>query len=110
MSDEKAPGQDPERELYPDWARMIKRWPSSIVARSAIEEFTGGLLKPSHMANLDHLGQGPPHFRGVTKKVFYEVESLVDWMRQRFEAFQAKQAEAQRRKEDKPRRPDDLEQ
>lgn len=46
-----------EKEL-----RMIRhlllRWPSSIVCRSEIVEFSGGLLSPRTLANLDSKKEG----------------------------------------------------
>ena len=38
---------------------MAAKWPSAFVARSEVERFSGGIVKPSYLANLDCLGKGP---------------------------------------------------
>lgn len=68
----------------PDWESMKNHWPSSIVSRSKIGDFTGGVLSPGRMANLDCAGEGPPTFYGVNNKVFYETQSLIEWMKIRY--------------------------
>jgi hypothetical protein len=62
---------------------MVEKWPSAIVARSKVEEFSGGLISGSTLANHDCNGTGP---RGKFRnggKVFYLTEKLGDWFRDR---------------------------
>ena len=59
---------------------MIAKWPSSFVARSEVGKFSGGLLHPRTMANLDSLGEGPDGAVRLKKRVGYEVVPLVRWM------------------------------
>ena len=59
-------------------------WPSSIVARTAVAEFSGGLLDPKTLANHDSNGEGPVKCR-LGRKVFYQVDDLVSWMESRLE-------------------------
>lgn len=63
---------------------MIEKWPSAVVARTHIEEFTGGLISPKYIANLDCIGEGPPRVL-FGRKVGYPVEGLVAWLRKRSE-------------------------
>ncbi len=64
---------------------MKDKWPSATVARVAVPEFTGKMLTARTMANLDCLGQGPKDKYSVGRKVFYTVDSLIEWLRERIE-------------------------
>lgn len=63
---------------------LAARWPSALVARKEVKQFTGGLLNPRTMANYDSQGRGP---RGKiklgTRAVAYPVANLVLWLRGR---------------------------
>ncbi len=61
---------------------MVDRWPSTIVARGRIPEFTGGAITAKYMANIDSAGEGPPRFR-VGRKVVYPVDTLIRWLEER---------------------------
>ena len=58
------------------------KWPSAIVARTEIANFTGGILTAGYMANLDSIGQGPPRI-SLGRKVAYPVDTLIEWLRAR---------------------------
>ena len=62
---------------------MAAAWPSNIVARSQVGVFSGGLLHPRTMANLDSLGEGPKEVVSYGRKRAYVKSSLVSWMRKR---------------------------
>lgn len=64
--------------------KLAEKWPSSVVSRTAIEQFSGGLLSVRTMQNLDSLGEGPKRGR-MGRKVYYEVDDLVRWMEGRSE-------------------------
>lgn len=61
---------------------MCDRWPSAVVARTAVKEFSGGLLSPSSLAVAACNGNGPPQIR-VGIKVVYRTVDLAAWMRSR---------------------------
>ena len=63
--------------------QMAARWPSALVARREVAQFTGGLIKPKYLANQDSLGTGPTEKVEVCGRVAYPVDSLVDWLRKR---------------------------
>jgi hypothetical protein len=65
-----------------DLSALAAKWPSAIVAREKVGEFSGGILNSKTMANLDSLGQGPERVR-IGRKNAYPVLPLIDWMRQR---------------------------
>lgn len=67
-----------------DFQFLKKHWPSGIVARTAVTEFSGGLLDAKTLANLDSLGDGPPKGR-LGRKIFYRVDDLISWMEARTE-------------------------
>lgn len=63
---------------------FAKHWPSPFVARPDIEKFSGGLLNPKTMANLDCQGKGPKRLR-VGRKTIYRVADVVSWLNSRIE-------------------------
>lgn len=65
-----------------DFGKLAKSWPAPIVSRTEIARFSGGLLTPRTMANLDSLSEGPPRIR-VGRKIAYPVDSLVAWIKSR---------------------------
>ena len=70
------------------WPAPIKaladKWPSAIVTRERVNEFSGGLLHSRTLANIDSDPdrQGPPRMK-MGRKVAYPVEGLCDWLAQR---------------------------
>lgn len=62
---------------------MIARWPSSVVARRQVGEFTGGLITPKSLANADCLGQGPAERLEICGRIGYPVDAFVEWLRSR---------------------------
>jgi hypothetical protein len=65
--------------------QMADRWPSTICARCQVDTFSGGIVKPSYMANLDSRGEGPARLIRCGRKVGYPVEDLVAWLEDRCE-------------------------
>jgi len=63
--------------------QLVENWPSPIVARSEVKEFSGGLLHPRTMANIDSLGLGPDKMT-IGRRVFYETLQLVEWMKVKY--------------------------
>ena len=74
-----------EKDLDAILQKMVENWPSEIVARTSIKAFSGGLLNPRTMANLDSLGQGPDGVVKCGRKSGYIVRELVSWMRKRMQ-------------------------
>ena len=62
---------------------MAEAWGRPLVPRMNVDEFSGGLLHPRTMANLDSLGEGPKRKVKMGRKVAYEINSLIEWMRER---------------------------
>jgi len=63
-------------------AHLAARWPSTIVARRKIGDFTGGAISPKTLANLDSAGEGPPRLK-IGRQTCYPVETLVAWLEKR---------------------------
>lgn len=61
---------------------MVERWPSAVVARTEVGNFTGGLMSSKYIANLDSDGVGPVRVK-VGRKVGYPVREFVAWLRGR---------------------------
>ena len=66
-----------------DFSELAENWPSPIVARKEISRFSGGLLHPRTMANLDSKGEGPKGRIKMGRTVGYFVDSLIDFMNAR---------------------------
>lgn len=62
---------------------LAARWPSSLVAREKVDEFSGGIISPKTMANLDASGFGVEGRITVGRKVAYPVDLLIAWMESR---------------------------
>jgi hypothetical protein len=67
-----------------DLSSLAAKWPSAVVARSQVGQFSGGLLNPRTLANRDCDGTGPGAIR-VGRKVAYFVDDLLKWMESRIE-------------------------
>ena len=65
-----------------NFSELADAWGSPIVAREAVGSFSGGLLNPRTMANIDSLGNGPKMVK-LGRKRGYWVDSLVEWMNKR---------------------------
>lgn len=69
-----------ERDIF---EQLADSWPAPIVARKEVSRFSGGVLNPRSMANLDSLGQGPPRISLGPRVIAYPTRALVEWMRNR---------------------------
>lgn len=65
------------------FSELKKKWPSAIVARKEVGKFSGGLLQPRNMSNLDSRGEGPIGKITIGRRVAYSVDSLIEWMQKR---------------------------
>lgn len=71
------------RDLNEHFALLKKAWPSTLVARSEVGRFTGGVVSPRYCANLDSLGLGCKERIRIGRKVAYPVEAFVDWLKRK---------------------------
>lgn len=65
-----------------DLNALVEAWPSPIVSRSELGKFSGGVLNPRTLANLDSLGKGPGKIM-IGNRICYSTQALVDWMKKR---------------------------
>ncbi len=65
-----------------DLKHLADKWPSSIVARRCVGQFSGGILSEKYLANLDSAGKGPERLH-IGRQVAYPVGALVEWMEKR---------------------------
>lgn len=68
-----------------DLSDLSKKWPSAVVARREVRNFSGGAMTPKYLANLDSSGHGPPGRFRVGRKVVYPVKPFVKWLEARTE-------------------------
>ena len=66
-------------QQYPNLARLADSWPSAYVARQEIKKFSGGIITPKTLANLDCKGVGPEGRFRVGRKVVYHVDLFIKW-------------------------------
>jgi hypothetical protein len=66
-----------------DLSKLIHKWPSAYVARSEVARFTGGIIQPGTVANLDSIGKGPKGRIRLGRKIAYEVHAFVRWLESR---------------------------
>lgn len=62
---------------------MASKWPSTWIARTEIERFSGGMISEKYLANLDSAGKGPAGRVRCGRKVVYPVAELVAWLESR---------------------------
>jgi len=62
---------------------MAQAWGSPYVVRSEVGRFSGGIIRPRRLANLDAAGAGPPGRIRIGRKVAYRVSNLVEWLEAR---------------------------
>ena len=75
-------GENMDKKKIDIFEKMAERWPSSLVARTKIAEFSGGMVSCKTMANLDCQGVGPGRVK-IGRRTGYPVDSLVSWLRAR---------------------------
>ena len=63
-----------------DLGILIDKWPSAMVARDQVENFSGGAISAKYLANLDCKGEGPPGRFRIGRKVVYFADSLASWL------------------------------
>lgn len=69
--------------LAPEFQLMVDSWENGpYVARSLVRKFSGGMLNPKTMANLDSLGEGPERVK-FGNRVYYPVVKLAEWAQNR---------------------------
>lgn len=85
MPDQMCSTEDRAMDLDDIFEELRKSWSSPFVARSEVAKFSGGLLHPRTMANIDcdKEEDGPPRVIFGMRGVAYERDGLVDWMRRR---------------------------
>jgi hypothetical protein len=62
---------------------MAEKWPSPIVARTEIKNFTGGVINSKYVANLDSQGLGPAGRFRIGRKVAYPISAVIEWLESR---------------------------
>ncbi|MCJ7783485.1 MAG: hypothetical protein MUP41_06090 [Desulfobacterales bacterium] len=66
-----------------DLSSLAKKWPSSVVCRQEVRNFSGGIVSDRTLANYDAQGIGPPGRFKIGKKVIYPVDGFVKWLESR---------------------------
>ena len=62
---------------------MAQAWGTSVVTRSELKKFSGGILNPRTIANLDSMGIGISNRFRCGKHVVYPVTDVVQFLRER---------------------------
>ena len=64
---------------------LKESWSSSFVAREKVGIFSGGILHPRTLANLDSKGEGPRGRIRINRKIAYPVDSLIAYLEEHSE-------------------------
>ena len=75
--------QELKTEKLIDLSALAEKWPSAIVERQQLKEFSGGALNARTMANHDSKGQGIKGRINMGRKVLYPVNEVIAWMEAR---------------------------
>jgi hypothetical protein len=75
-----------ERKI--DLSHLAKNWTSTIIARSEVKLFTGGLVTQGYIANLDSMGKGPEGRIRIGRKIGYLVDPFIKWLESRSEIIE----------------------
>jgi|WetSurMetagenome_2_1015567.scaffolds.fasta_scaffold1593722_1 hypothetical protein len=62
---------------------LAGKWPSSIVARTEIRKFSGGILTERYCANLDSKNIGIKGRIRIGRKVAYPVNAIIEFLENR---------------------------
>jgi hypothetical protein len=73
---------------------MAAKWPSAIVSRTEIRNFTGGVLTERTIANLDSKGEGIEGRFRIGRKIVYPIDSIIRFLENRAEPVKPKKQEA----------------
>ncbi len=65
------------------FGQMKSKWKSAVVARTEVEDFTGGLVSAKFIANHDSAGTGPANRFKIGRNVGYNVDDLCAWLESR---------------------------
>lgn len=71
------------RDLNEEFALLKKNWPSTLVARSEVSRFSGGILSARYLANLDSRGIGIAERIRIGRKIAYPIDSLVRFLQEK---------------------------
>lgn len=75
-----------KKSAKPNLQAFADKWKAPYVSRGEIYTFSGGLITPKTIANLDSLGLGPAgRLRIGGRRIGYEVNELVRWLESRSE-------------------------
>ena len=66
------------------FSEMAARWPSSVIAREEVKNFTGGGISSKTIANADSEGTGPTSRILIGRRVCYPVSDFIDWLLKKF--------------------------
>ena len=66
-----------------DFQDLARKWPSTIVARTEVGRFSGGLISPAYLRNLDSQGLGPAKKVRIGQKIAYPADELARWLASR---------------------------
>lgn len=71
------------RDLTEDFRLLKEAWPSALVARDQVERFSGGIITSKYIRNLDSRGMGPAERIRTGRKISYNVDILISWLKDR---------------------------
>ncbi|MBU1054847.1 MAG: hypothetical protein KKC46_13625 [Proteobacteria bacterium] len=69
-----------------DFDKLLKNWPSLLVPRNKLSEFSGGILNPKTVKTLDSSGRGIPGRFRCGRLIVYPSKNVVKFLKDRSSA------------------------
>ncbi len=85
MEKQNCTNEDKKSAVIESIRACANHWPSRIVARSEIPNFTGGAIAARSIANHDSAGTGVHGAFKIGRTVVYPIDNLVEWLISRSE-------------------------
>jgi hypothetical protein len=73
----------PQADIESALDKLADKWPSNLVSRRSIPQFSGGLYSAKFLANEDCKGTGPVGGFTIGGQKCYSVESVIAWLKTR---------------------------
>lgn len=59
---------------------LVQKWPSALVSRDRLKDFSGGVISGRTAANYEAMGKGCKAKIFIGKRACYPVESIAAWV------------------------------
>jgi len=82
-----------KQDLFLDIDQMAEKWPSNIIARKKVGEFTGHIVTGKTVANYEAKGEGPDGKIKFGRNAGYIKAPFVAWLKKHIALVEQRAAE-----------------